>query len=322
MDTDIEKEAVAVTPAPLAAMWRRYVAFLADWIILSLGGYIVGMLLFDPLVRLGLWTRVIGVVIATVYFGIFDSGWGGAGSPGKKMLGIRVVDDGGRVLGPIRSVVRAAQICAPFMLTNLFPVEGVRPWGALALNGLIGGWMAATLYVLIFNRGTKQGLHDLATRTFVVHGRATRQGLATYTFWQPHIVIAVAFVALSVPAGMAGLPMYMHFAPGSVSAVTSATPVPDTGPVRVLDYRLTWKLKTSHDEAPPECLTAQFRLAGTGVDDESLARSLTMKMIAHYHCRVVTNLTVRMQYGFDLGFSSGTRFRDFVIDEADLTRSP
>ncbi|UPG93313.1 RDD family protein [Luteibacter aegosomatissinici] len=318
METESQTDLAASSPAPMAALWRRYLGFLIDWIILSLGGVIVGLVLFDPLVRLGPWARVIGFVIATVYFGVGDSGWGGAGSPGKKVLGMRVVDASGRVIGLGRSLLRAALLCAPVILNSIF-VHRPGEWGLLALDGLTGGWLVATLYVLVFNRGTKQGLHDLATGTFVVHGRATRMGLGGYTFWRPHLIIATVCVALSVPAALAGLPVYMHFAPGLNHEVTTA---PDTGPVEVVNAKLKWDLKKKGDSGRPECLSALFQLRGTGVLDEHLARTLSMQMIAHYRCQVVTSLTVRMQYGFDMGFSSGTAFHDFVIDEADLTRSP
>lgn len=319
METNLQTEAAPAqpTPAQLSATWRRWLAFLIDWIILSLGGYIVGMLFFDPLSRLGPWARVLGFAVALVYFGIFDSGWGGAGSPGKKVLGIRVVDAAGRVIGMGRSFARAALICAPLILNDFFIVPPPGAFGELAFNGLVGGWMTATLYMLAFNRRTKQGIHDLATGTFVIRGRATRQSLAGYALWKPHLGIAAALVALSVPVALARLPVSLHFAPGVSRHVDKA---PDTGPVEVVGAWLSWKPLKAGASGKPECLSARIQLRGTGVADEQVARDITMRLIALYHCQVVTNVSVRMQYGFNMGFSSGTAFHDFVIDEADLTR--
>lgn len=306
------------TGATLAALWRRWLAFLIDWIILALGGCIVSLAFFEPLASLGVWARLIGFAVATVYFGLFDSGWGGAGSPGKKLIGIRVVDDAGRVIGMSRSFLRAALICAPLILNNFYMAQA-GDYPHLAVNGLLGGWMIASLYVLVFNRRTRQGLHDLATRTFVIRGRATRQGLAGVTFWRPHLMIASAIFALQVPIALAGLPVFLHFSPGLTTRVTKA---PTGGPVQVVNAWLSWKKPTAATGGKPECQGLRIQLTGPGVDDETVARTVAMGMVAHYHCQVVTNLPVRMQYGFDMGFSSGTAYRDYLLDEADLTHSP
>ena len=322
METDLQMDGAAAVAkaaqAPLAATWRRWLAFLIDWIILSLGGYLVGAVLFDTLARLGPWSRVIGLIVAVTYFGIADSGWGGASSPGKKVLGIRVVDEAGRVIGMGRSFLRASIICAPLILNQFF-IAQQGEWGHLAVNGLLGGWMLASFYVLAFNQATKQGLHDLATHTYVIRGRATRQSLAGYMLWRPHMVIAAVLLAISVPMGLSGIPVFLHFSPGPVR-VAEGPPAPSQGSVQVVSTLLRWK--STDTGRPGECMFARIQLAGPGVNNELVARGIAMRLVAQSHCQVVTNLDVRMQYGFDMGFSSGTAYRDFVIDEADLTRQP
>ncbi|KJV27767.1 RDD family protein [Luteibacter yeojuensis] len=318
MDTDSQDAATpAATPAALAGIWRRWAAFLIDWVILSLGGFIAGLVLFDVFVAMGVWTRVMGFAIATTYFGIFDSGWGGASSPGKKVLGIRVVDNGGRVIGMPRAFLRAALICAPLILNSFYAVRQ-GDYAHLAVNGLFGGWMVGSLYMLAFNRGTRQGLHDLATRTFVIRGRATRLGLSGYRFWRPHLMIVLGIFALLLPVALAGLPIFLHFAPGSMMR---AEKVP-VGPVEVVNAKLSWKLRKGGAGGKPECRAALVYLTGPGIDDASLARKVAMALVARSPCQVVTNLSVRMQYGYDMGFSSGTAYRDYLIDEADMTAAP
>jgi uncharacterized RDD family membrane protein YckC len=324
MDSVTQADAVDEAPpagrdgTSLSPLWRRWLAFLIDWIILSLGGCIASLILFEPLAALGVWTRLIGFAVATAYFGLFDSGWGGAGSPGKKMIGIRVVDDAGRAIGVGRSLLRAALLCAPVILNNFYLAQrGDYPH--LAVNGLLGGWMVATLYVLIFNRGTKQGLHDLATRTFVVRGAAAKPSELRRTFWKPHLMIAAAILALNVPVALAGLPIYLHFSPGLTSRSLKA---PTDGPVQVLNAWLSWTPMKPRAGEKPQCQGLRVQMVGRGIDDEAVARRVAAAMVAHYQCHVAVRLPVRLQYGFDMGFASGTAYRDYLLDEADLTRVP
>ncbi|QWT20824.1 RDD family protein [Bacillus sp. NP157] len=317
MDTELHT-AAEPPPRPMAALWRRWLAFLIDWIILSLGGAIAGLVLFEPFARMGLWCRVLGFAIAVIYFGIFDSGWGGAGSPGKKVLSIRVVDGAGRVIAVWRALLRAAVICVPVLLNGmlLFPAEA--PLGARALEGLVGGLLLASLYLLVFNAGTRQGLHDLATGTFVIRGSASREAMAGYTFWRPHLAIASVFLVVAVPISLAGLPVFLRFTPAMNHQVL--TP-PVGGQVAILG---AWMNMNPATGPARHCTSMKVLLGGSGVgiDDPQLARLVAMRLAPRAHCHLEGPLPVRMQYGFDLGFASGVGFRDLVLDEAGLTRSP
>jgi uncharacterized RDD family membrane protein YckC len=313
MDTDSQMDA-APEMTPLAATWRRWLAFFIDWIILSLAGTLAGTLFFAPLAQMGVWTRVLGFAIATIYFGVSDSGWAGAASPGKKLLSLRVVDQLGHAIGIGRSLLRAALVCAPLMLNGTY---FTRDQGGMALYGLLGGWSVASIYVLAFNQRTKQGLHDLATRTFVMRGISDTAPLATRPFWRPHLVVAALFLVVAVPVGLSGFPIDLHFSPGTGHDVTKG---PATGEVEVLGAWIN--MAPAGSAGPGACQSARVVLKGFGVDNRLVARTLAQRLIAHYHCEVVADLPVRLQYGFDLGFASTTAFHDFVIHEAELTHSP
>jgi uncharacterized RDD family membrane protein YckC len=301
---------------PLAGFWRRLAAFAVDWVILALGGYILGQLLFDQLAWLGLWDRLIGFVVATLYFGLLDSGSFGASTPGKRALGLRVVDMAGRVVPLPRSFLRAAVLVAPIMFSGTILVMSDASYDERAASGLMGGLAIASFYVLAFNRSTRQGLHDLASGAFVVRGRASRQALSGLTLWRPHLAIAAIFMVAGVPISTAGYPVYVAFAPSSSAP---ATLLPTLGPPLV---RAAWIRWTPVEGTPRTCTSATVSLRGTGLDDENLARNVARNLVSRVHCHVDTNLAVRLVYGFDLGFVGGRRFRDYVIDEDQFPGQP
>src|SRR5476649_1025783 len=160
-----------------AGFWRRAVAFLVDGLILGLIGYGLGLVLFDTFVAMGPWGRVVGFGVAMAYFVAQESGRGGGQSLGKRLLRIRVVDAQGRVLSPARSVARFTVFGVPYFLNGAELPMGVMTFagGVPAALVVLGGLLALT-YLLVFNRRTRQSLHDLAVGAFVVRVRADARG--------------------------------------------------------------------------------------------------------------------------------------------------
>jgi hypothetical protein len=96
----------AVLPAPditpIAGFWRRLTAFVIDCLILSVPTLLLGLALFRWVAGLGPTGRLIGFVVALLYFGVLNSHFGGGQTLGKRLLGIRVIDRSGKLLSPIR----------------------------------------------------------------------------------------------------------------------------------------------------------------------------------------------------------------------------
>lgn len=310
-------ETTAAARAPLAGFWRRLGAFAIDWLILALGGYMLGQLLFDPLAWLGMWGRLVGFLIALPYFGLLDSGAFGAATPGKRALGLRVVDHAGRVLPLPRSMLRAAAFLAPVMFNGTIRFMDSAGYGERAWCGLMGGLLAASFYVLIFNRATGQGLHDQLTGAYVIRGRASRQTMASIpAAWRPHLIVALAMVAVGIPAGLAGYPLQWRMSPATLSPVTFV-PTLDTPLVRGV-----WMAYSPPTGGPRTCDRLTVVMRGTGVDDETIARPFVSPMKSHARCHIDTNLSVRMVYGFDLGFAGGVKYHDFTIDAGENAGQP
>ncbi len=183
----------------VAGFWRRVAAFLVDGLILGLIGYALGLALFDTFVRLGPWGRCVGFGVALVYFVAQESGRGGGQSLGKRLLGIRVVDAQGRALDPARGVVRFTVFGVPYFLNGaVLPMSVATFAGGFPLALLALGGMLALAYLLVFNRRTRQSLHDLAVGAFVVRVRdGARHAPGPARTWDGHRAIAAVLIVLA-----------------------------------------------------------------------------------------------------------------------------
>ncbi|MEW5740521.1 MAG: RDD family protein [Myxococcota bacterium] len=139
---------VLATPAPV---WRRIAAWLVD--VSLVGGAVFGMIALaaqaiaggltpDKLPAIVLPAALLGGLLAFVYAVLFAFVWGGR-TPGRRLLGLHLVDDSGHAPSPTRALVRGLLSLVSF---GLF---------------LAGFWVA-----LFDRRG--QTLHDKLSSTFVV----------------------------------------------------------------------------------------------------------------------------------------------------------
>lgn len=142
---------VLATPASL---WRRSFAWVFDLIVIAavVGGFFAAALAVigkpSPSLLLSVALPGLGVVgfVAFVYTTLFAFLWRGR-TPGRRLLGIHLVDASGHAPNAGRALVRAALSLASFTLF------------------LSGFWLA-----LFDRRG--QTLHDKLTSTFVVRLKA------------------------------------------------------------------------------------------------------------------------------------------------------
>jgi uncharacterized RDD family membrane protein YckC len=141
-----------VTAEP-AALWRRSGAWLTDLLFVSvlvLGLLFVAMEVIAPkhgaplqqLMAIALPGAGLAAMMAFVYTTLFAFLWQGR-TPGRRLMGIHLVDTTGHAPGPVRALARAMLSLVSF---------------ALFLSGF---WLA------LFDRHG-QTLHDKLTRTFVV----------------------------------------------------------------------------------------------------------------------------------------------------------
>ena len=260
--------------------------------------------------------RIIGFVIALAYFGIGNSRMCGGQTLAKRWLGLRVVDRQGDMLSLPRASLRYVVLGVPFFANGLTfgPQLVLSPVLGYVLSLVVFGGILSIVYLYIFNRGTRQSLHDLAVGSYVVSARPGEQRAPFPPLWHGHLVVVavLAVLALSAPliasrwvrsqtfAGM--LPLYQTLStqPHVLSAQV----------FRGTQYRYG---ETSHS------MQAALRLDTPLIDDGEMARHMAQLMakgdpdIANEDAVYVTLI-----HGFDMGIASGWKKHGYSFRPDEL----
>jgi uncharacterized RDD family membrane protein YckC len=194
-----EGEVVNVgTEKRISGFWRRVLAFIIDLIILEVLGVVLGLLFARQFAALAWGGPFVGLCIAAVYFGILDSRIGKGQSMGKRFVKICVVNREGGFISPKRGIVRGTILAVPVCLNALY--LPFLPAVAQGIMGFVFFSITVTLvYFYLFNRNTRQTLHDLATGTFVVKKTAVHEPIRR-KIWQKHY-LAVSLLVLAIVGG-------------------------------------------------------------------------------------------------------------------------
>jgi uncharacterized RDD family membrane protein YckC len=185
----------------VGSLWRRVIAFILDSIFVGVLGTVIALPFFDILSRLGAWGRLVGFCIAIAYFGVLNSRIGNGQTIGKRLLHLQVVDASGATISFSKALVRYAVLSAPFFLNGLALPLSRTPKPVLYLNGaIVFGLGAVTIYLILFNRSTRQGAHDLVVGSFVAD--VNRLGaLGTKPIWKWHWAFMCALGVLGLVGG-------------------------------------------------------------------------------------------------------------------------
>lgn len=166
-------QAPAPTFPPIAGFWVRVLAFAIDSLILGVFGQILAFVFSDFFYSIGTYGRPIGWTIALIYFGIFNSKLGGGQTLGKRLMKLAVRDGDNKTIGLWRSFARVSIIIAP-ALFNGWAIPALQNAAInVILTVIVFGLDGALIYTMIFNRGTRQGIHDLLVGTYVVNLKGT-----------------------------------------------------------------------------------------------------------------------------------------------------
>lgn len=288
----------------IAGFWQRLGAFFLDCLLLGAVGAAAGFFLFDEFVRLGPWGRLVGFCVALAYFGTLNSRFSGGQTLGKRLLKIKVVGKDGSPLPAPKSFLRFLPLSAPWFLNNAqFSVSALlSPW-LYILTIAIFGIGLSLVYLYIFNRATRQSLHDIMVGSYVVPAASLGPVDAASTP-RVHLGVCVVLVVASgvTPYFTKGLvarepfmsllniqrrvgsePWVFH---ASVQKGTSTTST-DQGKDTTTYLNVTAYLPDS-DIASPE---RAKRLATLALSADSSARTLNI-------------VQVTLVYGYDIGIAS------------------
>jgi len=189
----------------IAAPSRRVAAFGVDAVILFAAATLVALPFFEAFSRLGSWGPLVGFCLVLPYFAILDSGIGNGQTPGKRLMHVQVIDKNGATISPGKSVVRYTVFAVPYFLNELLLPLTRTPWAVSVLISIvIFGFGGATLYLVLFNRHTRQGIHDLSVGSYVVV--AGRDGAPKIKpIWGTHwVVLGLTLAVLFFGTGILG----------------------------------------------------------------------------------------------------------------------
>jgi uncharacterized RDD family membrane protein YckC len=295
----------------ISGFWRRILAFALDGVFLGLVGFALGIFFYDPLAHLGGWGRLLGFCVALAYYGVLNSSIGNGQTIGKRIVKVEVVNRHGEHISLRLSVLRYAILAVPFFLNGAIipPSLIASPLGYL-LGLLVFGFGGATIYLYIFNRRTRQSLHDLACGTFVV--RAFPKGdVLVSPVWKPHVVVISVWFALVIVAMI----VMQNIAQKGVFPGLLATQqaIMSTGKVHVatLSVGKTWRTSgESRTEATHVASNAVWKRRPA--DYEAAAREVALVILNHYPDIMAKDvLAVTVTYGYDIGIARAWRNQTF-----------
>ena len=295
----------------IAGFWQRSLAFFIDAAVLMAAGSALGFIAMDPLSSLGPWGRALGTAATLAYFGISDSSIARGASPGKRLMGLKVVGASGEPISPGRAIFRSLVFVIPIMMDARCPT--CPAFVEIALGALVYGGGGAMLVLFIINRATRQSIHDMVAGTYVikapdlpsppVHGIPRR---GHYAIAAAVALVIAAFITIAtVEEARSGRRAHM------ARIVEALSDVPGVGSVHALggDVVVSGKpvgfvqINARLKQRPAEGLEAK----GT-----ELVRVAMDAAPEAFEKRKVRNVGVRVSYGYDIGVS--VRYETFDTD--------
>jgi uncharacterized RDD family membrane protein YckC len=314
--TAAEPPMLPASPLAIAGFWRRLFALIIDLLMLGALGMIIGAVFFDPLARMGDAAKLIGFVIALAYFGVCNSGVVGGQTLAKRWLGVRVVDAQGNTLSLPRSLLRYVVLGVPFFANGLTfsPQRMLSLVLGYVVALIVFGGMLSIIYLYIFNRRTRQSLHDLVVGSHVVqavpeHGRA-----AFAPIWQGHLVVVamLALLALGTPAAARRLAGTTTFA-GMLPLYQTLSTQPHVIAAQVVRGTLYINGTVTHS------LQAGLRLDAPMTGDEVMAKRIA-QMVAKGDPDIASEdaVQVTLAYGYNMGIASGWKKHGYSFKPDEL----
>lgn len=297
------------TPKQLivSGLIRRFLAVLVDVIILEVLGMILGFFLFDFFVNIGVWGRLIGFTISLLYFGILESTVGGGQSAGKRLARIRVADSNGNNISPLRSFVRFTTIGIPYFLNGAaIPVYDSIVISYIDWLIVFGGW-GAIIYLFVFNRRTRQSLHDLVAGAFVIPSAPQGKSYAP-RIWKGHFAIIIIFLISIVSTGVVIAPKLMQYGPfQDLLELQKNILASDNEYFATVEVRKTTQIGK---DSNADYLQVGVLLKKEPTDYDKVLSKIAAIVLSNYpKIKEQDFLAVSASYGFDIGIASSRRSR-------------
>lgn len=288
-----------------AGFWPRLGALLLDSLLLGAIGLLLGLFFAPQFERLGPSGRLLGFVIALAYFGTLNSRLRGGQTFGKSLLKIKVVDGLGASLSVSKACLRFLPLGIPWALNGARLQESlaVSFWSYVQSIAVFGMGLSIA-YLIVFNRPSRQSLHDLLVGSYVVrattHGPirakpprrlhlAVCGGLLLLSAIAPYFVSVLVATAPFAPVvkmhrALAALPWVQHV---QVNSATTFIATPGDGQTRTTNFSIAAYTR-DHD-----------------IQSAERARQLALLAISSDPAAGRADvIQVALIYGYDIGIAS------------------
>jgi uncharacterized RDD family membrane protein YckC len=319
----------------IAGFWTRLGALVIDGLLLGLFGLVLGHFFSDQFAQMGSWGRLVGFGIGLIYFGVMNSALLGGQTVGKKLLRIRVVDDKNNTIPLFRSMLRYIVFILPLTLNGVYFTDKEMPHftdkemphftdkvmphftdkvmpyiGNYPLSFFMLGGMFAIIYLYLYNRATRQSLHDLMVGTFVVNAYSVKQ--ETSKVWKVHlIVVAIAFIAAIIPT--AYFPKLISdvsklVSDASYTGMSAAQSALLNEPrIKSASVKTSYQTIISENKEDQQAtyVIAKAWLTSNNVADDELAQYVANIIVQHYpEAKQTDAIKITLAYGYDIGIAS------------------
>lgn len=277
-----------------------------DLVTLGVAGSILAYPFFDLAASLGAWGKLIGFIVAGIYFSLLNGPIGKGQTLGKRLLGIRVVRADGSLLSLTSSAARYLPLALPYFMNNMpLGSAALQSYWVYALSVAVFGIGLSTIYLFVFNRPSRQVLHDLLVNSYVVRDAASP--ISTSTVDKRHYVVFAAFLVASIiiPYFTNGLASSGNFSGllKAQSAIESVSWIQHAGVAQGTVYS---------GSGNKTYLSISARVNDGRIGDEARATEIAMlAMKADPEAEKIDAIHVVMVYGFDIGIASSWQTQRF-----------
>lgn len=304
---------------PVGSVWRRFAAYAMDSALLGAAGAGIGSVFFDKLSQIGVWGRLVGFVVALVYFSLFDSRMGNGQSLGKRLLRLRIIDTEGNAIPFVRSLLRSAIFLVPSFLFEMRLPETRTPWIVSALIFVIVSWVGcSTLYLITFNHQTRQGLHDLATRSCV----ANRDDAGPVKAEPVHVAqwMLLGTLLLVITAAAAILNAKLNKMPPLPEMRQDSALIEQTQGVQRARLRDTLLHSPARGGAN-KTLLVSVTLRSKSLDQEAFAEQVARIVLQNdQNAQNYDRLGIRLFFGYDIGIAQHWNHEEYLHTPAEWRR--
>lgn len=289
----------------ISGFWRRIAALFVDFLLLGLLGYILGLLFSSIFIQIGGWGRLIGFTIALSYFSVMNSNLFDGQTIGKKILKIKVVNSASKYISIDTSIARSLVLTVPIFLNGAqFTNDITDSFLVYPISLIIFGGFFASTYLYIFNRKTRQTLHDLAAGSFVVNTNTDIQVINK--IWSKHLVFTVLIfvVAALAPAFASKLVQNETFKnlAAAQSAILKNTNVSNAS---VYSGSTTFNSFTSKDSKTTSHIRVQALLKTKDIENNTFAKKLAITILENMpEAKNADTIQIILISGYDIGIWS------------------